>query len=351
MLTSPRFLYHIERRADADHSSDRAEISEHELAARLAAFLWRSIPDDTLLRLADAGRLRTQLAEQTRRMLRDPRAANLPRDFAAAWLGLDQLDGFAHLPADLRQAMRQETECVVAHVVADDRSVLEFLDADYTFLNERLAAHYGIDGIRGPALRRVAVAGTPRGGLTSHASFLTMTAPAAIASPVQRGKWILANLLGTPPPPPPIEVLDGFFQPTKATRATSIHRVLAQHREHSSCADCHAQIDALGLALADFASDGAWQPQPEPDAWIVLPDGERLRNAADLKSYLLERRELFLRALAGKLLTYALGRPLRERDRPAIGRIAVRILPRPHFGNLLQEVVASDVFQRRVWEP
>jgi hypothetical protein len=352
VLVSPRFLFHVEHRGLAEDAEDSA-ISEHELAARLAAFLWQSIPDQTLLHLADTGRLRAQLGEQVRRMMRDPRAAPLARDFAGTWLTLDRLDEMPSVPAELRQAMRQEAEYVVAHIVGEDRSVLELLDADYTFLNERLAIHYGIAGVRGSAMRRVSVAGTPRGGVVTQGSFLALTSENDRAAPVQRGKWILTNLLGTPPPPPPIDVLNGFFQPVKGNGAVSVHQALALHREHTSCARCHAQIDGVGLALADFDSHGAWQPQaePAPGELVVMPDGEKLRNAADLKSYLLDRRELFLRALGGKLLSYSLGRKLQESDRAALEQVAVGALAEPRFGNLLLRMVESTPFQSRAWLP
>jgi len=351
VLLSPRFLFCIEQRADAESTSSSSTVSEYELAARLATFLWRSVPDEALLQLADQGRLRTQLAEETRRMLHDPRAAAPARDFAGAWLVLDQVDAGYQLPVELRRAMRQETESVVAYIIEQDRNVLELIDADYTFLNEALATHYGITGVRGTEMRRVSVAGTPRGGLVTQGSFLTQTGTVGYASPVQRGKWIMTNLLGTPPPPPPPEVLNGFFQPFKGSGPASLHKVLAQHRALSSCAQCHAQIDGLGLALADFDGTGTWRPQPEAEELAVLPDGETLHNVTELKSYLLERRELFLRALGGKLLYHALGRKLQERDRPAVEHVAARVLPEPRFGNLLREVIGSTSFQRRVWEP
>jgi hypothetical protein len=352
VLVSPRFLFHVEQRALAEGAEDSA-ISEHELAARLAAFLWQSIPDETLLHLADTGRLRLQLAEQVHRMMRDPRAASLARDFAGGWLKLDRLDEGSNVAEELLQAMRQETEHVVAHIVGEDRSVLELLDADYTFLNEQLATHYGIAGVRGSVMRRVSVAGTPRGGLVTQGSFLVLTSENDRAAPVQRGKWILTNLLGTPPPPPPIDVLNGFFQPVKGNGAVSVHQALALHREHTSCARCHAQLDGIGLALADFDSHGAWQRQAEPAAeeLVVMPDGEKLRNAADLKSYLLDRRELFLRALGGKLLSYGLGRKLQESDRAALEPVAAGVLAEPRFGNVLVRVIESTPFQSRAWEP
>ncbi len=213
VLTSPHFLYRIETRTDLEHPQADSPSTESELAARLASFLWNSAPDDELLQLAEAGRLRQELAAQTRRLLRDPRSRALVDDFAGAWLGLRQLDYMNHVPEALRRAMRQETEQFVACIMHEDRSVLEFLDADYTFLNEPLARHYGIAGVTGEPLRRVSLAGTMRGGLLTQASILTLTSPGDAISPVQRGKWILDNVLGTPPPAP---------RPACSTRSISL---------------------------------------------------------------------------------------------------------------------------------
>jgi hypothetical protein len=359
VLTSSHFLFVIEQRADADNPSERTLTNEHELAARLAAFLWQSVPDETLLQLADEGRLRPALAEQLQRMLRDPRAATFARDFAGGWLGLDQLVHKAKVAADLRQAMRQETEHFVGYIVEQDRSVLEFLDANYAFVNERLATHYGIAGIRGSAMQRVSLTGTfatsraARGGLLTQGSFLALTSFEGLPSPVQRGKWILTNLLGTPPPAPPAGLLDGFGQLPGATGPASVRESLARHREHTSCAHCHAQIDGLGLALEEFDGQGAWRPHDEslPPEAIVLPDGDTLHGVDGLKSYLLERRMQFFRALGGKLLGNALGRKLRQHDQAALEHVAEQVLPQPRFGNLLLEVVQSAPFQMRAWEP
>ena len=349
MLTSPHFLYRVETRPDPDDGTS----TELELASRLSFFLWSSAPDDELLTLAEQGLLRQNLAAQARRMLRDPRTHTLAASFADAWLGLARLDAMKQIEAPLRQAMRQETEQFVAGIIQEDRSVLEFLDADYTFLNERLAAHYGIPGIEGDHWRRVAVAGTPRGGLLTQASLLALSAPDGEAGAVQRGKWVLGTLLGTPPPAPPSGLLEAFGKVPRNFGAGSARQLLARHRAQPSCAHCHAKIDGLGAALEDFDAAGAWRPQPRrlPGEEVVLPTGEPMNGPADLKRYLLKHRLLFVRALGGKLLSYALGHPLQKRDGPILDDLAARVVDDPRFSCVVLEVIGSDSFQARLVNP
>jgi Protein of unknown function (DUF1592)/Protein of unknown function (DUF1588)/Protein of unknown function (DUF1595)/Protein of unknown function (DUF1585)/Protein of unknown function (DUF1587) len=353
VLTSPHFLYRIETRPDPDGEPEKGAITDLELASRLAFFLWSSAPDDELLTLAEHGLLRQDLAAQTRRMLQDPRARPLAAAFADAWLGLARLDGMTEVEAALRRAMRQETEQFFAWILQEDRSVLEFLDADYTFLNERLARHYGIPGIEGEEWRRVAVAGTLRGGLLTQASILTLMAPDGQAGIVQRGKWVLGNVLGTPPPAPPSGLLAAFGQIRRNQGPGTARQLLARHRENPSCAHCHAKIDALGAALEDFDAAGAWRPRPPrgPADDVVLASGEALQGPADLKRYLLKQQPLFIRALSGKLLSYALGHPLQERDGPVLDGIAARTLADPRFSRVVLEVIGSASFQAPLVNP
>jgi mono/diheme cytochrome c family protein len=350
LLTSPQFLFHIETRAPEGDSADAALRRNFALASRLSYFLWKSMPDEELLAQAEQGVLATNLADQARRMLQDPRARAFARDFATAWLGLAKLTENPKVDAALLRSMRQETERFVAHVVREDRSVLEFLDADYTFLDERLARHYGIAGVSGPPWRKVVVAGTKRGGLTAQASILALTSPVGETSIVHRGKWILENLFGTPPPAPPTGLLEAFAESRSKFGPGSARQILEQHRANPSCAHCHAPIDALGATLENFDGAGAWRTRVGPfpvEPIGVMPTGETIDGPNQLKSYLLGKKDTFIRCLAGKLLSYALSRKLEDRDAATLDRVAERAaLQQYRFSSVLTEVVQSSAFQR-----
>jgi mono/diheme cytochrome c family protein len=349
VLTSPHFLYRIEPRFDPDHVAETVPSADAVLAARLAHFLWSSAPDEELLVLAQRQVLRQNLADQTRRMLKDARARALVDDFAMTWLGLRDFKTAPKLDVALVNAMRQETELFVEHIVQEDRSVLEFLDADYTFLNGALARHYGISGVQGEHMRRVSVAGTARGGLLTQASILTTTSYKE-TSPVQRGKWVLTNLLGTPPPPPPSGLLEAFSQPPSSRRTKSAKEALALHSANASCAHCHAKIDSLGTPLENFDPAGRWRTEylgRPVDPTALMPDGKAVDGPLELKAYLLGKQEQFVRCLASKLLKHALGRKLTESDGPALDTIIRHVAENQfRFSTLVLEVVQSTSFQK-----
>ena len=331
LLASPDFLFRVE--APPPDLGDAAiyRISDLELASRLSFFLWSSIPDDELLRAAEAGRLRDSedLERQVRRMLADPRANALTNNFAGQWLQLRNLADTAVRPGDpyslafdesLRRGMIRETERFFDSIVRENRAALELLTADYTFLNERVATHYGVPNVQGSHFRRVALpAGSPRRGLLGHGSILTLTLHAIRTSPVLRGKWILNNILGTPPPDPPPNVPALVDRKTQAKTATLRKRMQA-HRDNPACAACHAMIDPAGFALENFDAIGRWRVVDESfnpiDASGVLPDGTAFDGVAELRAALVRRPERFVTTMTEKLLTYALGRGLTHADMP-----------------------------------
>jgi hypothetical protein len=245
-------------------------------------------------------------------------------------------------------AMREETIQFVQHVISEDRNVLEFMDSDYTFLNERLAKHYGIEGVHGEEMRRVSTAGTPRGGLTSQASFLSITSESGQISPVQRGKWILSHLLDSPPPAPPAGLLEAFAQTPKSFKAGAARQQLEMHRENQSCAHCHATLDGFGLALENFDAAGRWRAQDGTypiDAAVTLPTGETFDGPVQFKAYLRRQKDLFVRCLSGKLLSYALNRGLGDTDRAALAPVPERVRAADfRFSSLVVEVVRSEPF-------
>ena len=336
LLVSPEFLFRVE----ADPVGGRAtattyRLNDLELASRLSFFLWSSIPDDELLAVAAEGRLSTPsvLEQQVRRMLTDPRAAALTDNFVGQWLQLRNLDAvrpsqvlFADFDDGLRYAFRRETELFFESVVREDRSVLNLLDADYTFVNERLAAHYGMPQVKGSHFRRVPVSDPHRGGVLGQGSILTITSHPVRTSPVFRGKWILTNILGTPPPDPPANVPP---LPDKAgayaDRPPSMRERMAAHRDNPACASCHAMIDPLGFGLERFDPIGRLRDVDEQyqaiDASGVLPDGTPFDDVAELRGALLRRPDRFVGTVTEKLLTYALGRGLEHYDMPAVRAI------------------------------
>ena len=362
LLVSPDFLFRIERNRPVSGQGLSHPITQHELASRLSYFLWASMPDAELRRIADAGTLRNPevLTAQVRRMLRDPKSHALAEQFGGQWLQFRALesitrdrDRFPDFEDYLRLSMRRETELFVEHIIRDDRSILDFIDGRYSYFNERLARHYGVDGVSGPQFRRVDLTGSPRGGVVTHASVLSVSSYATRTSPVLRGKWILENLLNAPPPEPPPDV-PNLDEGTIGTTA-ALRDQLEAHRKNPTCASCHKKMDPLGFGLENFDAVGAWRTMDGKfpvDASGTLPDGRKFEGPEELRRILRGDQEAFGRALAAKLLTYALGRGLERYDNQTVARIAGR-LPRHEyrFSGLVLEIVNSLPFQsRRVTE-
>jgi hypothetical protein len=336
-------------------------VSDLTLASRLSFFLWSSIPDDELLTLAEREELSRPdtLDAQVRRMLADPRAEAFVTNFAGQWLFLRNLaatlpvqSAFPDFDDTLRQAFRRETELFFESIVREDRSALDLLRADYTYLNERLARHYGVPNVRGSHFRRVTLGpDSTRAGLLGHGSILTVTSYPDRTSPVLRGKWILENLLGTPPPPPIPDV--GELRTTSSSgEVLSMRARIEQHRANPVCAGCHSMMDPLGLALENFDAVGKWRTlgeSSEPiDASGVLPDGTPFEGPAGLREALL-RSDRFVATLTEKLLTYALGRGMEYYDAPAIRGILREAEGEEYrFSTLLLGVVRSAPFQMRM---
>lgn len=361
MLVSPHFLFRIEedpRVQSLSRSPGNRLISQHALASRLSYFLWSSMPDDELLQAADQGTLRSPavLDRQVRRMLRDPKSHALTENFGGQWLELRKLESvkpdrqrFPEFEEYLRMSMREETENFFDDLVREDRSILNFIDADYTFLNERLARFYRIEGVSGTNFRRVSLKGTERSGVLTHASVLTVSSYATRTSPVLRGRWILENILNAPPPPPPPGVAN--LDESKAVSAASMRQQLEEHRRNSACASCHARMDPLGFGLENFDAIGAWRSMDGKapiDATGTLPDGRTFKGAAELRDVVKGDRDAFAECLAEKLLTYALGRGLERYDKPAVKKIARGVAADDYrFSRLVLEIAQSLPFQQR----
>ena len=360
LLVSPEFLFRVER-DPATASAGRAyRVSDIELASRLSFFLWSSIPDDTLLDLAERGQLSAPavLSREVRRMLADPRADAFITNFAGQWLFLRNLDAtvpvqsiFPDFDDGLRQAFRRETELFFESIVREDRSAFDLLRADYTFLNERLAKHYGVPNVKGSSFRRVSLdKGSMRSGLLGQGAILTVTSYPDRTSPVVRGKWILENLLGTPPPPPLPNV-----PPLKPTNndgvVLSMRQRMEQHRANPVCASCHAMMDPLGLSLENFDAVGKWRTLGESSAAIdargQAPDGQRFEGPGGLRDMLL-RSDRFVPTLTEKMLIYALGRGLEYSDAPAV-RAIVRDAAKNDYrvSSLIIGIVQSPPFRMR----
>ena len=360
VLVSPEFLFRIERDPAGVEPGAPYRVSDLELASRLAFFLWSSIPDDELLELASAGRLSEPgvLERQVERMLADPRAENLVTNFAAQWLHLRNLDGvtpdkrlFPDFDDNLRQAMRRETELFVGSVLREDRSALDLVRADYTFLNERLARHYGIPHVYGSRFRRVDLDDeSVRGGLLRHGSILTVTSFATRTSPVVRGNWVLGNLLGVPPPPPPPDVPD-LPEAKIVAKELPMRERLSAHRDNPACSGCHRLMDPVGFALENYDAIGRWRTVDAGfpiDASGELWDGTALGGVRELESAMLARPELFLTTLTEKLLVFGTGRGVTATDAPAVRAILRRAEADDYrLSSLIRAVVASDPFQMR----
>ncbi len=364
VLVSPHFLFRVElddrAKPGADHralTQAGSPINSWELASRLSYFLWSSMPDDELFKLARENKLREPgvIESQVKRMLRDPKARALADNFASQWLNIRGLAGFSPDPkrfptftAELRQDMLRETEMFFLNVLREERGILDFLDADYTFVNERLARHYGLAGVKGVSFRKVSLAGTPRGGLLTHASVLAVTSNPTRTSPVKRGKWILENILGTPPPPPPPDV-DELKEDGEAKG--TLRQQMEIHRKNPTCAACHQRMDPLGFGFENFDAIGAWRTREgrhEIDAGGVLPDGSTFKGPTELRKILLKKKDHFASCLTDKLLTYSLGRGTERSDRCTIEAIVKKIAKDDYkFTSLIVEIVKSDPFQKR----
>jgi hypothetical protein len=360
VLVNPNFLFRVEREPENIGPRTAYPVSDFELASRLSFFLWSSIPDDELLDVAAQEKLRDPavLERQVRRMLADSRSEALVTSFASQWLFVRNLAftvpdprEFPDFDDNLRQSFRRETELFFESIVKEDRSLPEMLTANYTFLNERLAKHYGIDGVYGSRFRRVALDGNNmRGGLLSQGSILTVTSYATRTSPVIRGKWILSNIFGVPPPPPPPVVPELKVEKVEGKPLTMRDR-LAEHRANPACVNCHRLMDPLGFALENYDAVGRWRDSDEGapiDAAGNLPDGSSFDGIAGLREVLAERPELFVTATTEKLLTYALGRGLEHYDYPAVRRIVSEASQDDYrFSSLVLGIVESTPFQMR----
>jgi hypothetical protein len=360
VLIDPEFLFRIERdpAGAAPHSIHR--LTDVELASRMAFFLWSSIPDDELLDVAVRGKLNDPkvIERQVRRMLADSRSQALVSNFFGQWLMVRNLRGVAPDPnlfpefdENLREAFQQETELFVASQLREDRSVLDLLRADYTFLNERLARHYQVPGVTGSRFRRVTLSDDKRGGLLGQGSILTVTSYGNRTSPVLRAKWVLENLLGTPPPPPPGNVPPFPDERGANGEPRSVRERLSQHRKNPVCASCHAPMDPLGFALENFDAVGKWRnvdANAPVDSSGVLVDGTGFTGPAELRQVLLNRREQVVHTAAEKLLTYALGRGLEYYDAPAVRRIVREAAPSDYrWSSIILGVIKSPPFQMR----
>jgi mono/diheme cytochrome c family protein len=362
VLVSPNFLFRIERDPASVRPGSVYRLTDLELASRLSFFLWSSIPDEELLQTAVRGGLsdaRT-LDQQLRRMVLDRRAAALVDNFAGQWLHLRNVRVatpdprvFPDFDENLRDAFRRETELFLASQLREDRSVLDLLRADYTFVNERLARFYGIPNVYGSHYRRVAVTDDHRRGLLGHGSILTVTSYSTRTSPVLRGKWLLENILGAPPPPPPPNVPDlDLARSAGGDVPRSVRQRLEEHRKSPGCAGCHAVMDPLGFALENFDGVGKWRTRDDNqpiDASGRLLDGTRFNGVAEFRNVLLTQGDAFARTVTEKLMTYALGRELRYHDMPAV-RAIVRDAAREEYrwSSLIAGVVRSQPFQMRI---
>jgi hypothetical protein len=354
VLVSPNFLFHIESAKDRKAHA----LSAVELASRLSFFLWSSIPDDELLRVAENGSLRKPavLEAQVRRMLKDEKSAHLAENFADQWLEIRRLESvkpdaakFPEFDDYLRFSMRRETELFFAGVMREDRSILDFIDAKYSYLNQRLAVFYGMDGVTGPEFRKVDLTGQPRGGVLTQAGVLAVSSYANRTSPVLRGKWVLENLLNTPPPPPPPDVPN--LDEAAVGKDRSMRQQMEVHRTNPVCAACHTMMDPLGFGLENFNAIGQWREKDGAfpiDASGVLPGGRKFDGPVALEAILRQKPDSFARCLAEKLMTYALGRGLTETDKPAVQQIVARAAAGGYrFSTLVLEIVNSAQFQMR----
>jgi hypothetical protein len=359
LLVSTEFLFRIERDPAALPPDTAYRVSDLEFASRLSFFLWSSIPDEELLALAEQGKLREPavLEQQVQRMLRDRRSKSLVDNFAGQWLFLRNVHGvnpnrdvFSEFDESLRQAFQQETYLFLETLFREDRSVLDLLRADFTFLNERLALHYGMPGIYGNKFRRVQLADANRRGLLGQGSILTITALANRTSPVMRGKWVLENLLAAPPPPPPPNI-PALREKSSDGKVMTMRQQMEQHRASPACSVCHSRMDPIGFALENFDAVGKWRTTDAGspiDPSGSLPDGFKFEGPTGLQKALLNRPELIVEAVTEKLLMYGLGRTLEYYDYPAIRTIARDAKASEYrWSSIVLGIVKSTPFQMR----
>jgi len=358
ILVSPEFLFRFERDRPGAVAGGVYPVGDIELASRLSFFLWSTIPDDELLALAERGELSKPkiLDAQVKRMLKDERSKALVTNFAGQWLYLRNVDkvqpdpfAFPNFDENLRKAMQKETELVVTEFLRQDRSIVDILDTDYTYLNQRLAEHYGVKGIYGAEFRRVAVEDERRRGLMGQASILTVTSYPNRTAPTIRGKWVLGQILGTPPPPPPPDI-PSLNEDVKSQKMTMRER-MEQHRTNPVCASCHKMMDPLGFALENFDGLGRWREvtgHSKIDASGEMPDGTKFSGPSGLRGILLSKRDAFLETFTERLLTYALGRGVEHYDQPAIREIVRESADDNHsWSAIILEIVRSAPFQQR----
>ncbi len=362
ILCSPKFLFRLEL-DDRPQTDEPHPIDEWHLASRLSFFLWSSIPDDTLLELAEKNQLTESLDAQVQRMLADPKASELASNFGTQWLQIQRLDTvtpdperFPSFSNKLRASMLKETELFLESIFREDQSIIDILDADYTFLNQRLTGHYGIwrndqgEVIKGDTFQRVALKNQIRGGILTHASVLTVTSNPTRTSPVKRGRWVLEQILGAPPPPPPPDVPE-LEEDHEAITGTTLRERLEQHRDDPGCANCHAKMDPIGFAMENFDAIGKFREKDGElaiDTAGQLPDGTSFQGIADLKQILINRKKQFAKCLTEKMLIYALGRGLEYYDKPTVDRIVTQLEANDYkVSVLITEIVKSDPFRLR----
>jgi hypothetical protein len=366
VLVDPKFVYRLEATPANLAPRTAYRIDDLDLASRLSFFLWSSIPDDTLLKLAEAGELAKPdvLRQQVRRMIADPRAEALTKNFAGQWLGLRSLsahapvvDQFPDFDDNLRQAFRRETELLFNSLLQENRSVLDLLTADYTFVNERLARHYGIPGVRGSEFRRVTLDGVQaeRRGLLGKGAILTISSQPGRTSPVIRGQWVLKNILGVPAPDPPPDVPALEAKAADAagnSRPPSMRAQLEEHRRNPKCEGCHKLMDPIGFALEPFDAIGRWRTDDAGnpiDARDRMYDGTPVNGPADIRTFLLKYQDQYLNNITQNLMTYALGRGMEFDDMPAV-RSVLRTAADDGYRlkSLIEAVALSDNFRMNV---
>jgi hypothetical protein len=361
ILASPHFLYRMEREPAGVAPGESYRLADHDLASRLSFFLWSTNPDEELLRVARSGELSRSpvLHEQALRMLRDPRSEALATRFAAQWLRLQDLDKvspdafwFPNYSRQLMESMKRETEIFFDRLVREDRSFLELVNADYTYVNERLAAHYGIPGVVGEQFRKVSYPSDQRKGILGHGSVLVQTSLGNRTSPVLRGKWVMEVLMGTPPPPPPPGIPD--LEETKGSRPGGMlttRERLEMHRANPTCASCHDLIDPIGLALDNFDVTGRWRIRENGvplDTRSTYYDGTPIETPADLSASLLKRPIPLVRQFTESLMAYALGRRVDHRDQPTVRAIAADAEANGYrMSSFILGVISSEAFRSK----
>jgi hypothetical protein len=357
VLVSPHFLFRIERGSETRDEKGARRLTGYELASRLSYFLWSTMPDAELFETAEKLHDPTILEKQVRRMLKDPRARSLAENFAIQWLQLRRLETQAPDPKrfpmwdeKLRAAMHDEAVLLFDEIVRRDKSVVELIGADYTYVNERLAAHYGIGGVRGPEMRRVSLQDPRRGGVLTLGAVLTVTSNPTRTAAVKRGKWVLETILGTPPPPP-LPDAGELKDETDEDRKLSLRQRLEKHRADPSCANCHKRMDPIGFAFENYDAIGAWRETDGPhpiETAASLPDGSSFKGPVELRALLLSRKDDFVRCLTEKMVTFALGRGVEYFDASTIKGIRKALADNDYrISTLVTEIARSYPFQYR----